>query len=85
MRLSWPAFKAEPDLEAREAAATEASLISLRRRAELVLEQDARLVERVQRNMDRPNEAGIRTRFTPYWESNVQRFQQSVVAVLRRD
>ena len=52
---------------------------------ELVMEQDAALVARVQRNMERPGESGIRTRFTPYWESNVQRFQQSVVSVLGAD
>ena len=48
-----------------------------------VLVQDEPLVANVQRNMDRPGDAGIRPRFSPLWESNVQRFQQSVVDTLR--
>ena len=48
-----------------------------------VLEQDGRLIANVQRNMDRPGDAGIRPRFSPFWECNVQRFQQSVVDALR--
>ncbi|MBT6119829.1 MAG: hypothetical protein HOH66_18350, partial [Rhodospirillaceae bacterium] len=44
-----------------------------------VLDQDLTLVENVQRNMNRPDDAGIRPRFSPYWEANIQRFQQSIV------
>ena len=68
-------------------AATDPALAEVRRKLldewRLVLEQDVPLIGNVQANMERPGEAGIRTRFSPYWESNVQRFQQSVVDVLR--
>lgn len=36
----------------------------------------------VHANYARPDDAGIRTRFAPFWEANVQRFQQSVVAAV---
>ena len=49
----------------------------------LVMEEDVALVRNVQSNMERPGEAGIRTRFSPFWEANIQRFQQSVVSVLQ--
>ena len=49
-----------------------------------VFEQDLPLVERVQRNSERPESGDIRPRFSPFWESNVHRFQCSVVDMLRR-
>ena len=68
-------------------AATAPALAALRRsNTEFwkgVLVQDEPLVANVQRNMDRPGDAGIRPRFSPSWELNVQRFQQSVVDALR--
>lgn len=68
-------------------AATDSDLAALRRSNtdfwKGVLVQDEPLVANVQRNMDRPGDAGIRPRFSPLWESNVQRFQQSVVDALR--
>ncbi|MGH6953570.1 MAG: aromatic ring-hydroxylating oxygenase subunit alpha [Alphaproteobacteria bacterium] len=45
----------------------------------LVLEQDVPLARNVQASYDRPSDAGIRTRFSPYWESNVLHFQRSIV------
>ena len=47
-----------------------------------VFEQDLPLVERVQRNSERPESGDIRPRFSPFWESNVHRFQCSVVDLL---
>ena len=47
-----------------------------------VFEQDLPLVERVQRNAERPESGDIRPRFSPFWEANVHRFQCSVVDVL---
>jgi choline monooxygenase len=48
------------------------------------LEQDAGLITSVQHNMEHPGQTGICTRFSPYWESNVQRFQQGLVHALTR-
>ena len=48
-----------------------------------VMAQDEPLIVNVQANMDRPGDAGIRPRFSPFWEANVQRFQQLVVDTLR--
>ncbi len=67
-------------------AATDPALAGARERLEelwrFVLGQDAGAIAAVQENYDRPGEAGIRTRFSPYWESNIQRFQQAIVAAL---
>lgn len=64
-------------------AGTDPAFAELRRALDdewrLVLDQDLTLTENVQRNMDRPDDAGIRPRFSPYWEANIQRFQQSIV------
>ena len=71
----------------RNAAATDPRLEPVRQRLvaewRLVLEQDDPYIRTLQGNYDRPGEAGIRTRFSPYWEANVRHFQQSVVQVLR--
>ena len=48
-----------------------------------VFAQDLPIVRRVQDNMERAGESGIRARFSPFWESNVLRFQQSVVSGIR--
>ena len=48
-----------------------------------VFEQDVPYVERVQQNSERPQTNVIKPRFSPFWEPNVQRFQQSVVDLLR--
>ncbi len=67
-------------------AATEPAFAATRKGLEelwrFVLGQDAGAIAAVQENFDRPGEAGIRTRFSPYWESNIQRFQQAIVAAL---
>ena len=67
-------------------AATDPALASSRRESEQavrqVFEQDLVLVQAVHANYARPGDAGIRTRFAPFWEANVQRFQQSVVAAV---
>ena len=49
---------------------------------QLTLRQDAELVSRVHDNLEHPGDTGIRTRFSPYWEANIQRFQQAVVFAL---
>ena len=68
-------------------AATDPALAGLREAVsalwQKVFEQDQPLVGNVQHNMDRPGQRGIRTRFSPFWESNVQRFQQSVINCLQ--
>ena len=48
-----------------------------------VFEQDLPYVKNVQLNMDTPGEFGVRPRFSPYWESNVPRFQQSIIRCLQ--
>jgi phenylpropionate dioxygenase-like ring-hydroxylating dioxygenase large terminal subunit len=44
--------------------------------------QDVRYVQSLQRNAQQPGDSGIRPRFSPYWESNVVHFQQTVVRAL---
>ena len=48
-----------------------------------VIEQDLPMVRSLQDNMDRPGESVIRARFSPFWESNVLQFQQSVVNAIQ--
>lgn len=67
-------------------AATDPALEEERRRQEaewrLVFEQDIPFVRSVHENYKRRDAAGIETRFSPLWEANVQRFQQTVVETL---
>jgi len=44
-----------------------------------VLPQDFQFIEGTQATIDARDAAGIRTRFSPYWEEPVQRFQQMVL------
>ena len=50
-----------------------------------VFEQDLPYVDRVQKNCERPQTDDIKPRFSPFWEPNVQRFQQSVVTLLQNE
>lgn len=47
-----------------------------------VFRQDAPVVKAVQDRVARRDELGIRTRFSPYWETAVLQFQRDVVAAL---
>jgi choline monooxygenase len=68
-------------------AATDPALEADRRREEaewrLIFEQDIPFVRRVHENYQVRDAAGIETRFAPFWEANVQRFQQTVVETIR--
>jgi len=50
---------------------------------QLIFEQDTPFVRYVHESYKRRDKAGIETRFSPFWESNVLAFQRSVVEVLR--
>jgi choline monooxygenase len=45
--------------------------------------EDVDIIKNVQRNAERPDDGEIRQRFSPFWESNVLRFQQSVVKTIQ--
>lgn len=47
-----------------------------------VVQQDAPFVEGTQATLDARDAAGIRTRFSPYWEESVLRFQHMVLTAI---
>ena len=49
----------------------------------LLFEQDIPFVHNVHQNYKTRDRAGIDCRFSPYWETNVLAFQQSIVEALR--
>ena len=73
----------------RGATATEPTHAALRSRAAAemrrVFEQDIEFARYVHENAKLRDAAGLDTRFVPFWEGSVQRFQQAVVEVLRGD
>jgi hypothetical protein len=47
-----------------------------------VVQQDVPFVEGTQATLESRDAAGIRTRFSPYWEEAVLRFQQMIVTAV---
>jgi len=52
---------------------------------QLVFKQDIPFVEQVHENYKLRDHIGIDTRFSPFWESNIQRFQQCVARLMLAD
>ena len=52
---------------------------------QLVFEQDIPFVEQVHENYKLRDAAGVDTRFSPFWEANIQRFQQCVADLVPVD
>jgi hypothetical protein len=47
-----------------------------------VIQQDVPFVEGTQATLESRDAAGIRTRFSPYWEDSVLRFQHMVLTAI---
>jgi choline monooxygenase len=71
-----------------DAATDEAHAATREHRAkewQVILEQDLPYVTGVQKNATWRDTAGIRTRFSPYWEHSVRDFQRVVINTILDD